>query len=192
MIRRISEKLANFLLSKNVIEKSEIDIYVYGYEVLISSLVDFLIIIAIGYIFNRIIAMLLFFIMFVSVRLYTGGYHAETFLKCKIVFVFICISIILLSKMDLPFITVILIMLLYNAASALITPVENINKPLNDNEKLKYRKISIILSIIWSAISIFTYFNSIDSCQIITLTAFFITLLMVIGKYRKGGNVNES
>lgn len=38
MIHHISKRIANFLLSQEVIESNEIEIYVYGYEMLFSSI----------------------------------------------------------------------------------------------------------------------------------------------------------
>ena len=35
MVHRLSKMIANFLLHKNVISETEIDIYIYGYETII-------------------------------------------------------------------------------------------------------------------------------------------------------------
>ena len=66
-----------------------------------------------------------------------------------------------------------------------LAPVENSNKPLDKSEQMKYRKISIALSIIWSEIVLLLYFFVIKICTAITVSAFFVTLLMVIASYGK-------
>lgn len=187
MIHRLSKMIANFLLSKNVISEENIDIYVYGYETIILGIIDLFIIITIGLIFNQLITMLIFFIMFISVRLYTGGYHANTVLKCKIVFISICISVVLLAKFKFPYSLYILVILLYLITSFFLAPIENYNKPLTNEEQTKYRRISIAMSLFWSAAACFSYFFAIKICTTITITALFITLLMIIGEYGKGG-----
>ena len=78
MVHRLSKMIANFLLHKNVISETEIDIYIYGYETIILGIIDFFIVLIVGLIFNQFITMLIFFTMFISVRVYTGGYHANT------------------------------------------------------------------------------------------------------------------
>lgn len=190
MVHRLSKMIANFLLHKNVISETEIDIYIYGYETIILGIIDFFIVLIVGLIFNQFITMLIFFTMFISVRLYTGGYHANTVLKCKAVFISICISLVFLSEFKFPYYLHILIMLLYLITSFFLAPIENHNKPLTSEEQMKYRRISIAMSLFWSIADVFSYFFAIKICTSITVTAFFITLLMIIGEYGKGGKDN--
>lgn len=191
MIHRLSKKLADFLADKEVISPAETDIYVYGYETIISGFVDFCIVLGIGLIFKQMLTMLIFFAMFISVRLYTGGYHANTFIGCKIVFTSICLSMVYLSELPFSLVLSVLISILFIITGIFLAPVENYNKPLTKDEQMKYHKISIVISILWVAVALFSYFFAIKICRIITLTAMFITLLMVIGEYRKEGNNDE-
>lgn len=191
MIHRLSKMIAEFLLHKNVISETEIDIYIYGYETVILGFIDFLIVLAVGFIFNKMITILIFFAMFISVRLYTGGFHANTVLRCKAIFISICISVSLLSEFKFPYYLYIFIMLLYLITSFFLAPIENYNKPLTSEEQTKYRRISIAMSMFWSIAAVFSYFFAIKICTTITVTAFFITLLMIIGEYGKGGKINE-
>lgn len=61
MVHRLSKMIANFLLHKNVISETEIDIYIYGYETIILGIIDFFIVLIVGLIFNQFITMLIFF-----------------------------------------------------------------------------------------------------------------------------------
>lgn len=70
----------------------------------------------------------------------------------------------------------------YNATVFILAPVENINKPLTNCEKTKYRRISIVLSIIWTTIAVITYFSFNEICQSITVTALIIAVMMIVGK----------
>lgn len=185
MIHRLSKSIADFLLKKDVVSESEIDIYVYGYEMIILSFIDLCIVVSIGLIFEELFAMLTFFAVFVSVRIYTGGYHANTVLRCKSVFTMISLSIIFLLKLKYPLLLYILILSLFMITCIYLAPVENSNKPLDKSEQMKYRKISISLSIVWSAVALLLYFFAIKICTAITVSAFYIMLLMVIASYGK-------
>ena len=55
MITSISKKLASYLCRKNIIDKDKKEIYQYGYEVLISGLIGFAIVIILGILMNRFI-----------------------------------------------------------------------------------------------------------------------------------------
>jgi accessory gene regulator B len=193
MINRISEKIAFFLLNKKVIEQEELEIYIYGYEVLISSFIDFSLVLLFAAIFNKVVLMTVFFVMFVSIRIYTGGYHADTFWKCKIVFIMICLLLTFTSYIKVLLMPMIIIMMFYNATVFIFAPVENINKPLTNCEKTKYRRISICLSIIWTTIAVITYFSFNEICQSITVTALIIAVMMIVGKNinRKEESKNE-
>lgn len=61
MVHQLSKMIANFLLHKNVISETEIDIYIYGYETIILGIIDFFIVLIVGLIFNQFITMLIFF-----------------------------------------------------------------------------------------------------------------------------------
>ena len=187
MINRISKMIAISLFRMKVIDENELEIYIYGYEVLISSIVDSLIVLIFGVAFHKMILMLIFFTMFISIRIYTGGYHADTFMMCKTVFILICSFLILASKMEVYLILMLFIMMFYNISVFILAPVENVNKLLTLNEKIKYRRISIILSVFWTIIAVITYFNFIEICRSIMLTAFIIAFLMIVGekKHRK-------
>lgn len=177
--------IADFLLKKNLIPQSELEIYIYGYETIISCFVDLLIALTVGLISKQIVVMLIFFVMFVSVRLYTGGYHAKTFTGCKTVFITICLLVSLLSELPLPPVLYILILLLFIITGYFLAPIENYNKPLTNEEQMKYHKISIVISVFWSAVALLTYFFAIKICLTITLTSAVITILMVIGEYER-------
>ena len=61
MINRISKMIAISLFRMKVIDENELEIYIYGYEVLISSIVDSLIVLIFGVVFHKMILMLIFF-----------------------------------------------------------------------------------------------------------------------------------
>ena len=194
MIHRISKRIANFLLFNNVINKEEIDVYIYGYEMILSSLIDFMIVLITSILFNEFIYMTSFFVMFVSTRLYTGGYHADTFLYCLLVFITLCLIMVGLSEIALNLSIVIPSLIMFIVTVYHLSPVENKNKIISKEAKIKYRNISVILSIIWSITAIITYFSFIQICQSIVFTALIITVLMIVGenKQRKEEQLNEN
>ena len=180
MIQHWSQKIADYLISQEVIDKDEFDIYVYGYETALSGIIDFLMISIIGWFTHQLHSTLVFFVMFVSIRLYVGGYHAKTYFQCKIMFISIYLLVIFLSNLYLPIVGIVIALVSYLITVICFAPIENINKPLDDSEKKKYRKIGIVLSILWSCAAIPLYFFNNTLSLVIVYTALFIALLMVI------------
>ncbi len=163
----------------------------YGYETLISGIMDFILTMIVGFYLKCPLNALIFFVMFVSVRLYTGGYHADTYVKCKGTMILILLTVHGLSFISLPLSAVCLLMILLNITVYFQAPIDNMNKPLDDMEKKKYHGVSIVLSTLWGIAAITVYFFSISISATIAATAFFVVVLMIAGMYGKEVNVNE-
>ena len=86
MITAIANRIADFIYSKNNLSIDERDIYVYGYEIIISSSITFLLLMVTGLLFKMILEAVVFFLVFYLLRRRTGGYHANTYLKCNFIF----------------------------------------------------------------------------------------------------------
>ncbi len=78
MIRNLSRKLTDFLLSNDVILRDEAEIYMYGFEVGVAAMIDLLIVMIAGIVSRNLSSTITFYLMLVSVRLFSGGYHART------------------------------------------------------------------------------------------------------------------
>lgn len=191
MLHRISQIITNFLISKEIIEKDESEIYTYGYETLLYGIMDLFITIALGLVFKRLFASIVYYVMFVTVRMYMGGYHADSYIKCKTLFIFITISVLGVSYIEFPLYGDVLILLLYLLTVYFLCPIENPNKPIRKTEKQKYRIIGLIYSVFWSIVAIITYFTATHISTVIVSHAFVITLLMIYGVYGKEEKDNE-
>ena len=82
MVRKISKKVTNRLLSRNAIKDEDYEIYQYGLEQLLTSILDLLTLLVIGLIMGMIWQGIIFVLSFMLLRKYAGGYHASTPLKC--------------------------------------------------------------------------------------------------------------
>lgn len=185
MIQKFSKSLVDVLIKYNAVDSSLMEVYVYGYEVMISGIFDLLITIIIGVIAGKLTNAMLFFFVFVTVRIFTGGYHANSYIKCKIVYVSILICVITLSDFQFDIFTLIFIALFFVVIVFLTAPAENENKSLSNDEKRKYSVISRIISLCWSAFALlFFSYNSTLTVTIIS-TELFIGLLLAYGKVKE-------
>lgn len=187
MITSISKKLASYLSRKNIIDKNKKEIYQYGYEVLISGLIGFAIVIILGILMNRFIESLLFLGVFVPVRQLTGGYHADSYLKCNIVFTVVFLVVMLVTEAMVSTISIIYMIILtavFMLAVYEFAPMENPNKPLDENQNLLNRKSALIVSAIISFTSIVVYFMNRRIAILMAMTLFSIAFLMFFEKYK--------
>ena len=86
------------LFEDKVIDEAKADAYVYGYELLISSIVSILLVILIAAVCGDVRYSLSFLIGFIPQRIYIGGYHATSHTKCYLAFSGLELICILLSK----------------------------------------------------------------------------------------------
>ncbi|MCT4545185.1 MAG: accessory gene regulator B family protein [Vallitalea sp.] len=163
MIYDFSNKISDKLVGKNVIKQVDAEIYTYGFELIISTLLIMITEICLGIIFNCLFEVLVFILFFCSLRLQAGGYHADTHLKCFSFFTIGCFSSIGLSHLlinyNKSFIIIFLILIETYILVLRYAPVDTLNKPFTDSELIKFRKTSYITItvqvIIISALSIF-------------------------------------
>lgn len=139
------------LINKKIVCEDKIDIYAYGFEIMISYFCYFAIAIIISIVTCTFFESLFFLAGFVLIRKSAGGYHASTYLKCHILFSLNHIVFIVLHNYFL--INIYYFMVLFTPLITLISilcfaPIDHENKPFTPNEYLKFKRKSRISSII--------------------------------------------
>lgn len=186
MITKFANIMADFFINNNIVKYHEREIYRYGTEVIISVFINFFIVFLCGIILGEIIAAIVFFYVFLLLRRYCGGYHADTYLKCNlifsanIVFVLICIKNSEYFNNLFVFFSTITSVLLTIALS----PIINKNKPLSENKIGKYRKLSIFIMIIMALLVYFLLLVSRSLALTISLSMFSVSVAMLIEKIK--------
>lgn len=188
MINKISKNVAVFFIKNNLIQVDEIDIYIYGLQLIISSILGISIILFLGIISERLTDSLIFLFCFIILRQYSGGYHANSYLKCNLYF----ISIFLLTEAAVIYtqakykdvLTVGLICISF-VIILRFAPIDNINKKLSNSQKLKNKKITLIIFVILITISIFMKVNDVNYYYNIAVTILSVTALIIIQKLKE-------
>ena len=96
--RTLSQKSVRLFCEQKVIDEAKADAYVYGYELLISSVVSVLLVVLIAVVCGDVRYALSFLIGFIPQRIYIGGYHATSHTRCYLAFSGLALICILLSK----------------------------------------------------------------------------------------------
>lgn len=145
MIKSSANKVTSFLYYNNYIdsEKYEYEVYLYGFETLIASILNSGVILLIGLLFDRFIHSIVFLACYCPLRQFAGGYHANTYRRCFFTFIGIFLLTIFLAN-NLENIClrplIILFSILNWGSICILSPVEHVNNPLTENEKIKYKK----------------------------------------------------
>ena len=140
------------------------ELYAYGFFVLISKIIFLIVSVIFGIIFNIVTESILFYILFSFIRSYAGGIHAPTEFLCTIfttISLFLGVSAIkfLLNYGDpkiayaVYFLSFIIIIIL--------SPLDTKEKPLNCNEKkcFKVKTYAVLIVIILISITAVVFFK---------------------------------
>ena len=186
MITKLSHIIADFFIRQKVVPEEQREVYEYGFELCISSVIGILIVLAIGLVSGRFWESVVFYIVFCFTRLFTGGYHAPNHLLCKVTFAGALLAVLaadwLLKEIEsyywfiLHFYSLIIV--------CQFAPIENPNKELSERQKVRCKVISIIAMAVWLAVMfLFRYLNS-ELDHIVALTLFCIANLMLLGIHK--------
>lgn len=151
MIKSNASKVTSFLFDNNYIDniKYDYEVYLYGFEILIASILNLATTLLIGVIFDKFIHTIVFLICYCSLRQFSGGYHSNTYKNCYITFILIFISTILIAN-HLDSINLKPLIILFSVLNwiciCLQGPVEHINNPLTYLEFIKYYRYVIFIA----------------------------------------------
>lgn len=195
MIHILSSLISDQFLRHDIISKDAKDVYTYGVEIIISSIIGLIITIMMGIFFNCLIQSMIYYVIFVALRSMTGGYHASTYLKCNIVFSSISLFTLLFSKaassIKLSIGIITLFFLPAIATFLWLAPIENSNKPIEKKKRIYWKVTSVLLSVFLYILSILLYINShIFEAAVIIITVFVVSILCIIPSIQKGDNGN--
>ncbi len=188
MIEYISNKLVLWLLSTNVINESEKEIYQFGIFQLVTNFINFILMILIGFLVNELLAILSYMISFLNLRKYAGGYHADTIGKCFLTSMIITLIFLFILKLGYLHVNIkIFSWIISNIMIILLAPIQNKNKQFEDSEKIIYRKktlqicfvedISILLCITFNFQNIL---NGLIFGQIVIATSLYVGKINLI------------
>jgi len=183
MFKSLPYKFANILVENEIIESDDFEIYRYGFETLIYFVVNILVALLIGIVFDKFIHTIIFLSCYCTLRQFAGGYHARNYTECSLTFAVIYVLVILVANnINIYNLKYILILLLLLSITIIhnIAPLEHRNKPLSMDEKMNYKnvikKITFLISFI---VIISLIFNVMSEYIIYSVLAVFLILILL-------------
>lgn len=184
MIHGLSKNIAEFYGDKEGYTQDKIEVCTYGLELIISDIIAIFIVMIAAVFTNTVLYTITLLLVFASIRLQAGGFHASSHLKCNLLFFAAYAVSVLLVKFIPINITKYLISIM-NVISIIeiimYAPVAHPNKPVSKTKKKKCRYRSLIMVVIFSMVSIALLFNvrTIQYATAIAVGIFFVGLSIV-------------
>ncbi len=150
MITNWGEKIARKLAASGTISPEEIDLYGYGFFLLLSSTLYLVVVSIFGCTLGVLWESIIFYFLFSSLREYAGGIHAKTEYGCMLS----TILALLLSTMGIrgmlqaEHLTMAMMLLIVGCAVVFhFSPLDVPEKPLSTEDWRYYRRISRNLAV---------------------------------------------
>ena len=141
----MSKKISSFFILNDIIKEEDKEVYEYSFELLLSTILNFVAVIIIALITRKILEATLFVLGFVPLRTLAGGYHASTHFRCFMILLF-TYSVFLLTVFFIPIKFIepaMIVMILCSILLVFIlSPVEDSNKPLSEEETKLFKRKS--------------------------------------------------
>ena len=176
MIEKCADYIVTWLQKSEIIKETDRELYWYAVYSLFLSLLPILLATGFGLLMGCMKESLSIIIPFMIIRKFSGGYHTKKMQSCFLIssiLIWLCISLSLWVKFNWQFVIVIAIA---SVSLSILSPIENINRSLNQKEKRQYKKTTIILLVIFLSVIGSCLFTGLENYAIgisigITLTA---------------------
>lgn len=181
-------QIVNFITEQDVIsDESDVqDFYRYGIEISISSLLNIVLVVIAGILIHHIIESIVFLSLFILIRSFTGGYHADTYFRCNLL---MCTTFILTALANSIFsnkfslLIIIVLICVTELIVSVLGPIENKNKPIDDSKKIKLKITGTAMTSIINCAGLILRESYLGT--MIIFTTFLIVLLMIAAKVKE-------
>lgn len=142
------DRLVVKLIADGAIEEEDREIYEYGFNQGIIMLVNMICTLLIGVVMGMFLEVLVFIVAYIPLRTFAGGFHAKTQVRCFVYSnLFVALNLYLVRVLQSYNYFLLVVLVLSIVCICLLAPVEDQNKPLDEQEvKLYGKKAKIILS----------------------------------------------
>ncbi len=191
----IAKRMTAFLAGRGIIpdDRQTKEIYAYGLELIFGDLVNFAIVLLMSLVLQGIGTGILYLLCFVSVRLFSGGFHAKTHFRCGLamavfylLFSVICEGLsaagaeVLAAGTTLAYIPLLI-----------CAPIVNENRPLDDDARRKNRRRAIVLYTLWTASAACCVIFGMQAGRVLFSALWIISINIVFARYVRFKEGNE-
>lgn len=155
MFEKIADNIAKLMLNNKIIEENKVVICKWGIGHILDTVFNITTFLIIGIIFNMLFETIIFTIGYIPLRIYAGGYHAKTPFRCWCLSnIILVISLVLVRNAGKFYIVFVTLSLIAIVVLLIFMPIEDLHKPLDQNDRRKYKKRGVAILAIEICISV--------------------------------------
>lgn len=152
MIKVLAQKIAVIMGTRLQVERDRVEVFAYGLEIILGTLLQLLILIWLSLILNTFITTMASLVAFASLRYFGGGVHLSTYYRCLIVGTSLLLALGKLATIDISLAALKIIYLSVFIMGAFITvrwvPAGTEKKQIKDKKTRRQQKIKTLFVLI--------------------------------------------
>ena len=184
MIEWLASNILKFAFDNSKLSSDIKDIYQYGIEISLSSALNIVLILIVSLIVGNLFAGILFLVIFIFFRSFTGGYHAPTYFKCNFYFVLAflltCFFYKLFSLNSIGLLELSLLGFVNLIPIYIFSPVPNVHKPLTVQITKRNRILAISIATLFTLFGLLLIDLDIEYGYMFIVTISAISVMMII------------
>ena len=181
LLARLAVKIVNNLVHSGVIKEEDAEIYIYGINQILTSVLNVSSALIIGLIFGVFPEIAVFMAAYIPLRSFAGGYHAKTPLSCYVFSVIMLIVVSIgLKYLHLADWVYYAVLVAATLVVLVLFPVEDRNKPLAEIEQKVYKRRTILIAAVELTLAMLLKLLMLDDLFIATAYSFVVLSLMLI------------
>jgi len=185
MLEKYAIKITANLVENKVINEADSEVYSFGLKNGFIILLNLVITLLIGFILRMPLESLLFLLVFIPLRSCAGGIHASNNVRCMILSVIAVVLLLITANFIVAVMTASIIVAAATVCALviyLLSPVQDANKPLDDEEIKLYRKRTLkVLCVEFGLLLILLFFGFNLAATVLTLTLLFVCFSLCAG-----------
>lgn len=192
MVSKLAKNIAHFFVVQKIVEKPKEAIYAYGMELLLSDVLNALIVLLIAIMSHTLPAVIVFATVFMGLRKFVGGYHANNHLSCM--FTLVVVMLIFsygICKVSEKYAWMVSIGFVVSSIPVIfnLAPVPHPNKPMSDEKKVKLKRHSRIFTLLLSILVFLLIIFRLNTISLYVSSGIFLSALAaVMGKRLNQGD----
>ncbi|MCM1488503.1 MAG: accessory gene regulator B family protein [Firmicutes bacterium] len=186
LFAKLSHRIGDNLVRSNIIKEEDAEIYIYGINQILVSVLNVSSALIIGWIFGVVLEITVFMAAYIPLRSFAGGYHAKTPLRCY----FFSVIMLIIVSIGLKYLYV--ADWVYYAALAvsasvvlILAPVEDRNKPLDETEHKVYKRRTTLIAAVEIIISLLLKLLISNNLSVAIAYSFIVlSFMLIVGKVK--------
>ncbi len=188
MIARLSTRISSYFISKYIISAELQEEYSYGLELMLATLINFMVIILIGAATQMLLHALVYAIVFSTLRKTAGGYHASKHWQCVLILAInltILLALIMHTRIQEIAIVNFAILSVAILSILLLPTIDNKENPLSKRQKKNLKNKNNVYLLMFVIVCFVLFFNSIYNYSFIIVYCIFTVALSKVAGYIK-------